>query len=92
MFAKSSAFCLALLLSLALAGPALAEPESPQPDCAQSAASQAQRQDERGRMVREQIKARGIQDPRVLAALDSRKQGAKHLLFQAGLATTCWLA
>ena len=69
MFAKLSAFCLALLLSLALAGPALAEPESPRPDCAQPVASQAQRQDERSRMVQEQIKARGIQDPRVLAAM-----------------------
>lgn len=68
MFAKLSAFCLAL--ALALAGPALAEAEPARPECAGPSAAQAARQDERSRMVREQIKARGIQDSGVLDAME----------------------
>jgi protein-L-isoaspartate(D-aspartate) O-methyltransferase len=64
MLAKSAALCLALALTLAVAGPALTKPDKPQPDC-----TQAQLQDKRSRMVEAQIKARDIKDQRVLTAM-----------------------
>lgn len=69
MLAKLSTLCLGMALALASAGPALAETRPPQLGCANHAAAVAQFRDERSRMVERQIKARGINDPRVLAAM-----------------------
>ncbi len=69
MVAKLLAGCLAVALAAMCAGLAPAQSPKAQNECTQPAASQPQRQAERSRMVQEQIKARGIKDKGVLAAL-----------------------